>query len=90
MCTSALHRVVAQGGPGWVLARDVAGRASRVSLLALDPPRAGTGEWLVVLSGYAVDRAPDPVAEQAMQALGVLEPGPVGCPDGTDSTAGRR
>lgn len=56
MCTSRLHRVVAPSGVGMVEVEDVDGRRHRVSLLALDPPRPRPGEWLVVHSGYAIDR----------------------------------
>ena len=56
MCTSRLHRVVAGAGPGAVTVADVEGHLLRVSLLALDGPAPVAGEWLVVHSGYAVDR----------------------------------
>lgn len=61
MCVSRFHRVVGPAGPGRVLVADRAGHTREVSLLALDGPPPAPGEWLVVHSGYAIDRvAGDP------------------------------
>jgi hydrogenase maturation factor len=57
MCMSRLHRVVRTAGTGLVDVEDIDGSVHRVSLLALDGPPPETGEWLVVHSGYAIDRA---------------------------------
>ena len=56
MCMSRLHRVMRSAGPGSVDVEDVNGTVHRVSLLALDGPAPAEGEWLVVHSGYAIDR----------------------------------
>ena len=56
MCVSRLHRVLRHAGPSVVDVEDIDGRVHRVSLLALDGPMPVPGEWLVVHSGYAIDR----------------------------------
>lgn len=57
MCTSRLHLVLEAPAGGRVVVENADGRRHEVSLLALegDPPRPG--EWLVVHSGYALERA---------------------------------
>ncbi len=55
MCMSRLHRVV-ETHTDCVLVEDLDGTVHRVSLLALDGPTPRIGEWLVVHSGYAIDR----------------------------------
>ncbi|MGD0882977.1 MAG: HypC/HybG/HupF family hydrogenase formation chaperone [Acidimicrobiales bacterium] len=69
MCTSRLHRVVAADGETAVVVEDVDGRRHRVSLLALDGPGPVPGEWLVVHSGYAIDRADADEAEAVAAEL---------------------
>jgi len=81
MCTSRLHRVVSTAGPGVVTVSDVEGNHLQVSLLALDGPAPVTGEWLVVHSGYAVDRANPDEAESVVADLRAVERG-----RGTDAT----
>ena len=76
MCTSRLHRVVAAAGPGAVTVADVEGHLHRVSLLALDGPEPVAGEWLVVHSGYAVDRADPGGAESVVADLRAVREGP--------------
>ena len=56
MCVSRLHRVVAVGGDERVTVVDLDGRELEVSLLVLDGGTPSVGEWLVVHSGYALDR----------------------------------
>lgn len=68
MCTSRLHRVVAADGTA-VVVEDVDGRRHRVSLLALDGPAPEPGEWLVVHSGYAIDRVDRDEAEAVAAEL---------------------
>ena len=63
MCMSRIHQVVGPAGSGWVDVQDLGGRVHRVSLLALDGPVPGAGEWLVVHSGYAIARAEKADAE---------------------------
>lgn len=69
MCTSRLHRVVAPAGPGTVVVEDVDGNRHRVSLLALEPPVPEPGDWLVVHSGYAIDRVDGSEAESVVAEL---------------------
>ncbi len=75
MCVSRLHRVVAEGG-STVDVEDIDGRVHRVSLLALDGPPPVAGDWLVVHSGYAVDRVESAEAEAVATEL--RRAGPVG------------
>jgi hydrogenase expression/formation protein HypC len=53
---SRLHRVIDVGKEGHVSVIDLEGREHVVSLLALDGDVPTVGEWLVVHSGYAIDR----------------------------------
>jgi hydrogenase maturation factor len=69
MCISRLHRVVGPAGPGAVEVEDVQGGHRRVSLLALDGPSPLPGEWLVVHSGYAIDRVDGTEAEAVAAEL---------------------
>jgi len=69
MCMSRLHRVLRDAGPGAVEVEDVNGTVHRVSLLALDGPAPLTGEWLVVHSGYAIDRVDADEAEAVATEL---------------------
>jgi len=57
MCTSRFHQVVDVLDAGTVMVVDVHGTTHQISLLALDGPTPDVGEWLVVHSGYAIDRA---------------------------------
>lgn len=69
MCVSRLRCVVAPAGPGHVEVEDPGGQRSRVSLLALDGPPPEPGEWLVVHSGFALDRADAAGARAAADEL---------------------
>jgi hydrogenase expression/formation protein HypC len=69
MCVSRLHRVVGTAGPGAVEVEDVHGGRRRVSLLALDGPSPDPGEWLVIHSGYAIDRVDTAEAEAVAAEL---------------------
>ena len=69
MCTSRLHLVVAPATEGVVMVEDIGGGRHLVSLLALDPPEPGPGEWLVVHSGYAIARAGAAEAEAVASEL---------------------
>jgi hydrogenase expression/formation protein HypC len=78
---SRLHRVVAISGAGLLDVEDVDGSTHRVSLLALDGPVPEPGEWLIVHSGYAIDRVDRAEAEMVVAELrGALghDPGPTG------------
>jgi hydrogenase maturation factor len=71
---SRLHRVLRDDGGGAVEVEDLDGAVHRVSLLALDGPPPTPGEWLVVHSGYAIDRVDrseaEAVAAEARSAHG--------------------
>ncbi len=69
MCMSRLHRVLRDAGPGAVEVESVDGTVHRVSLLALDGPDPTPGEWLVVHSGYAIDRVDSADAEAVASEL---------------------
>ena len=60
---SRLHRVLGAPVDGAVDVADIDGARHRVSLLALDGPQPRPGDWLVVHSGYAIDRADRAEAE---------------------------
>jgi hydrogenase maturation factor len=68
VCQSRLHQVRSLTEPGKVLVEDLDGRAFEVSLLALEPeePAPARGDWLVVHSGYAIDRVEAREAELAL------------------------
>lgn len=66
MCMSRFHRVVERAGPGVVRTVDADGGTHRVSLLALDGPEPPPGSWLVVHSGYAIDRVDEAEATGAL------------------------
>ena len=69
MCVSRLHLVVETPEQGRVLVEDVDGARHEVALLALDGPPPRPGEWLVVHSGYAIDRAPPEEAAEVRREL---------------------
>jgi hydrogenase maturation factor len=75
MCVSRLHRVVTEGRAS-VDVEDIDGTVHRVSLLALDGPPPAVGDWLVVHSGYAIDRVESAEAEAVAAEL--RRAGPVG------------
>ena len=69
MCVSRLHRVVAVPVGGRVDVADIDGGVHRVSLLALEGPAPLPGEWLIVHSGYAIDRVETADAEAVVTEL---------------------
>jgi len=69
MCDSTLHQVLEVQGDARVLARDLHGVTHQVSLLALDGETPAVGAWLVVHSGYAIDRVEEADAELALGEL---------------------
>jgi len=66
MCTSRFHRVVDVVDDDSVVVLDVDGATHTISLLALEGPPPEVGEWLVVHSGYAIDRADAREAEHVV------------------------
>jgi hydrogenase maturation factor len=78
MCTSRLHRVLRRDGDAAVDVEDLDGTVHRVSLLALDGPAPETGDWLVVHSGYAIDRVERDEAEAVAEEI---RRGPVSGPE---------
>ena len=79
MCMSRLHRVVGIPSRGVAKVADIDGAVHVVSLLALEGPEPEPGDWLVVHSGYALDRVDRAEAESVAAELRSL--GPAG--DGT-------
>jgi hydrogenase maturation factor len=73
MCTSRLHRAVTDPADGWMTVENSEGRLHRVSLLAFDGPQPQAGDWLVVHSGYALQRVD---AEEAAAIVSELRAGP--------------
>ncbi len=69
MCLSRLYRVRQPPRRGWVEVEDAEGAATTVALLALDGPLPEPGDWLVVHSGYAIDRADPGEAEQVVAEI---------------------
>jgi hydrogenase maturation factor len=67
MCVSRFHRVVERAGPGVVRTVDADGSTHRVSLLALGGPEPPPGSWLVVHSGYAIDRVDESEATEVLE-----------------------
>jgi len=61
--------VLGMTAPGVVEVEDVQGCRRRVSTLALDGPEPVAGEWLVVHSGYAIDRVDSTEAEAVAAEL---------------------
>ena len=87
MCVSRLHRVLRSVDPGAVDVQDMDGTVHRVSLLALDGPPPAPGEWLVVHSGYALDRVDATDAEAvAAELKSAIEAGPAGDRRGKDNS----
>lgn len=68
MCVSRLHRVVTSDDSAAEV-EDVDGTKHLVSLLALDGPPPSIGDWLVVHSGYAIDRVDASEAEAVVAEL---------------------
>jgi hydrogenase maturation factor len=66
---SRLHQVVGDPEEGRVEVIDIDGARHSVSLLALDGPAPANGEWLVVHSGYAIDRVERKEAESVAAEL---------------------
>jgi len=65
---SRLHKVVTEGETS-VDAEGPDGVVRRISLLALDGPPPAIGEWLVVHSGYAIDRVDPAEADEVVAEL---------------------
>ena len=76
MCVSRLHKVVRTTGADTVEVQDLDGSVHVVSLLALDGPAPAPGEWLVVHSGYAIDRVDATEAEAVAAELAHALPDP--------------
>ena len=72
MCMSRLHRVVGIPSSGVADVADIDGAVHRVSLLALEGPEPEPGDWLVVHSGYAIDRVDRAEAESVAAELRAL------------------
>ena len=69
MCVSRLHRVLRHADGGAVDVESMDGAVHRASLLALDGPAPVPGDWLVVHSGYALERVDAKEAEGVASEL---------------------
>ena len=69
MCVSCLGNVLGSDGPKRVLVEHVNGLITRASLLALDGPAPEPGDWVVVHSGYVIDRLDAFDAERAVAEI---------------------
>ncbi len=79
MCDSTLHRVTEVIDHARIVAQDVNGARHQVSLLAFDGETPAVGTWLVVHSGYAIDRVEEADASAAIAELrraGVIDVAP--------------
>jgi hydrogenase expression/formation protein HypC len=72
MCMSRLHRVIGIPEAGSADVEDVDGTVHRVSLFALGGTDPEPGDWLVVHSGYALDRVEEAEAESVVAELRAL------------------
>ncbi|HUZ20913.1 MAG TPA: HypC/HybG/HupF family hydrogenase formation chaperone [Acidimicrobiales bacterium] len=73
MCQQRLQRVVQGPIGGTVCVEDADRRRHVVSLLAYDGPPPVVGDWLVVHSGYALDRVDAEDAEAILAELAAAE-----------------
>ena len=69
MCVSCLGRVIENDGPKSVLIENIDGLVTRASLLALDGPIPEVDAWVVVHSGYVIDRVDDDDARFAVAEI---------------------
>lgn len=76
MCLSDLGRVVAVDEARHSVSVDVGDRIIQVSTvtLGLDSPAPGIGDWLVVHTGFAVERLTEAAAEDIQHARRGLAP----------------
>lgn len=72
---SRLHQVVSCDRDGQATVVDASGRPGVVSLLALDGPAPRPGEWLLVHSGYAIERLGEDEALRTLAELGSPDEG---------------
>ena len=69
MCMSRLYRVLRNEGKVGVDVEDLDGIVTRASLLALEGPPPVPGDWVVVHSGYVIDRVDDNEAENVVDEV---------------------
>ncbi|HUZ40673.1 MAG TPA: HypC/HybG/HupF family hydrogenase formation chaperone [Acidimicrobiales bacterium] len=69
---SCLGRVIGSDDPKTVLIEHINGLMSRASLLFFDGPPPEPGEWVVVHSGYVIDRID---ADDAVRAVAEIRRG---------------
>jgi hydrogenase maturation factor len=72
MCVSCLGRVLGSDGPKTVLIENINGLVTRASLLALDGLPPQPDDWVVVHSGYVIDRVD---ADDAVRAVAEIRRG---------------
>ncbi|MGD0054672.1 MAG: HypC/HybG/HupF family hydrogenase formation chaperone [Acidimicrobiales bacterium] len=66
---SCLERVRCVDGSKMVQVENIDGVITRASLLALDGPTPAPGDWVVVHSGYVIDRLDADEAERTVEQL---------------------
>ena len=74
MCVSRLHRVVTVHDDERVGVVDLEGREFVASLLVLDGDVPCVGDWLVVHSGYALERVDAAEAESIVHDIAAAHP----------------
>lgn len=72
MCVSCLGKVLGSDGAKTVLVENIDGLVTRASLLALDGLPPQPDEWVVVHSGYVIDRID---ADDAARAVAEIRRG---------------
>ena len=72
MCVSCLGRVIGSDDINTVLIEHINGLMSRASLLVLDGPPPEPEDWVVVHSGYVIDRIG---ADEAVRAVAEIHRG---------------
>jgi hydrogenase expression/formation protein HypC len=66
---SRLHRVLGPAGPGELSLEDAFGHRVRASLLALEGPMPRPGDWVVVHTGFVLNRVDSGDAQAALAEL---------------------
>jgi hydrogenase expression/formation protein HypC len=69
MCVSCLALVLENDGAKGVVVEHVNGLVTKASLLALDGAPPAPGDWVVVHSGYVIDRLDAADAERAVAEI---------------------
>lgn len=77
MCVSRFYKVVARDSSNFVEVEDALGSRSYASLLSFEGPAPHVGDWVVVHSGYVLERADADearaIVEEIRAAIGSLD-----------------